>query len=79
MMITSFYNMADTFFVSQIGTSATGAVGISFSLMALIQAFGFFCGHGSGNFISRKLGQQRFEEAEQMASTGFFAALGWER
>ena len=76
MMITSFYNMADTFFVSQIGTSATGAVGISFSLMALIQAFGFFCGHGSGNFISRKLGQQRFEEAEQMASTGFFAALG---
>ena len=75
MLVTSFYNMADTFFVARIGTSATAAVGVSFALMAIIQAFGFFCGHGSGNYISRKLGQHRFDEAQQMAATGFFTAL----
>lgn len=76
MLVTSFYNMADTFFVARIGTSATAAVGVSFALMAIIQAFGFFCGHGSGNYISRKMGQHRFDEAQQMAATGFFMAAG---
>lgn len=75
MLVTSFYNMADTFFVARIGTSATAAVGVSFALMTIIQAFGFFCGHGSGNYISRKMGQHRFDEAQQMAATGFFTAL----
>lgn len=53
MLVTSFYNMADTFFVGRIGTSATGAVGVVFSLMAVIQAIGFTFGHGSGNYVSR--------------------------
>lgn len=81
MMITSIYNMADTFFVGQINdgsaaaTSATAAVGVAFPLMAVIQAFGFMFGHGSGNFISRALGSQKAEEAEKMAATGFFFAL----
>jgi putative MATE family efflux protein len=75
MLISSFYNMADTFFVGRIGTSATAAVGVSFSLMAVIQAIGFFFGHGSGNFISRKLGAQDMKAAESMASTAFFSAL----
>lgn len=75
MLITSFYNMADTFFVGKINTSATAAVGIVFSLMAVIQAIGFFFGHGSGNYISRKLGEQKTEEASRMAATGFFSAL----
>ena len=76
MLITSIYNMADTFFVGRLGTSATGAVGVVFPLMALIQAVGFFFGQGSGNYISRQLGAQRREEAERMAATGFFSALG---
>lgn len=75
MLITSFYNMADTFFVGKINTSATAAVGVVFSLMAIIQALGFTFGHGSGNYISRKLGSQEFEDAERMAATGFFSAL----
>lgn len=81
MMITSIYNMADTFFVGQIAsggaeaTSATAAVGVAFPLMAVIQAFGFMFGHGSGNFISRALGRQDTSEAERMAATGFFMAL----
>ncbi len=75
MLVTSFYNMADTFFVGRIGTSASAAVGIVFSLMAIIQATGFFFGHGSGNYISRALGRQDNESAAQMAATGFFSAL----
>ncbi len=76
MMITSIYNMADTFFVGQIGTSASAAVGISFSLMAIVQAIGFTLGMGSGNFISRLLGQQKAEEASKVAATSFFTSLG---
>lgn len=75
MLITSFYNMADTFFVGKIGTSATGGVGVVFSLMAIIQAMGFTFGHGSGNYISRQLGKHDYDDASQMASTGFFSAL----
>ena len=77
MLISSLYNMADTYFVSRLhNTSATGAVGVVFPLMALIQAFGFFFGHGSGNYISRALGAGKREEAERMSATGFFCALG---
>ena len=76
MLITAFYNMADTFFVGQLNnTSATGAVGVVFSFMAIIQACGFFFGQGSGNVISRLLGQEKTDEAERLASIGFFSAL----
>ena len=75
MLVTSFYNMADTFFVGKINTSATAAVGIVFPMMAMIQAFGFFCGHGSGNYISRQLGAHNFEDASKMSATGFVTAF----
>lgn len=75
MLVTSFYNMADTFFVGKINTSATAAVGIVLPLMAMIQAFGFFCGHGSGNYISRQLGAHNFEDASKMSATGFVTAF----
>ncbi|WP_304206839.1 MATE family efflux transporter, partial [Fusobacterium perfoetens] len=75
MLVTSIYNMADTFFVSQIGTSASAAVGINFSLMAMIQAIGFTLGMGSGNYVSRSLGNQDGEGAHRAAATAFFTAL----
>jgi putative MATE family efflux protein len=76
MLVTAFYNMADTFFVGMLkSNAATGAVGVVFSMMAVIQAVGFFFGHGSGNFISRELGKQNLEEASNMSATGFFSAL----
>lgn len=75
MLVTSFYVMADTYFVGKINTQSTAAVGISFSVMAIVQAFGFFFGHGSGNFISRRLGAKDYKSAEKMASTGFFYAF----
>lgn len=75
MLVTSFYNMADTFFVGKLDTQSTGAVGVVFSVMALIQAVGFFFGHGSGNYISRKLGSRELNEASTMAANGFFLSF----
>lgn len=75
MLVTSFYNMADTFFVGKIDTQSTAAVGVVFSVMALIQALGFFFGHGSGNFISRRLGAGETDAAGVMAANGFFLSI----
>ena len=76
MLVTSFYNMADTFFVGMLkSNAATGAVGVVFSMMAIIQAVGFFFGQGSGNYISRMLGQKHYDEASTMAANGFFLSL----
>lgn len=75
MLVTAFYNMADTFFVGKIDTESTAAVGIVFSAMAIIQAIGFFFGHGSGNYVSRRLGEKNFEEASNMVATGFFSSF----
>ncbi len=72
MLVTSLYNMADTFFVGQLDTQSTAAVGIVFSVMFAVQAFGFFFGHGSGNYISRELGAKRHGNAKRMAANGFF-------
>ena len=77
MLITSIYNLADTFFVGQISTSASGAVGVVSSLMAIIQALGFMLGHGAGSIISRSLGSQNTQAANRFASTSFFTALAF--
>ena len=76
MLVTSFYNLADTFFVRHLEQdSMVAAVGVVLPLMNIIQAIGFYHGHGSGNFISRAFGRKDFDEAEKMAATGFFAAI----
>lgn len=75
MLVTGIYNAADTFFVGRISTQATAAVGLVFSVMALIQAVGFFCGQGSGSYISRLLGAGRRQEADETAATGFALSL----
>lgn len=77
MLITSIYNMADTFFVSQLSTSASGAVGVNFSLMAMIQAIGFTLGMGSGNFMSRMLGAREQEKAQRACSTAVYTAFAF--
>lgn len=75
MLVITFYNLADTYFVGKINTSATGAVGVVFSFTAILQAVGFFFGHGSGNFISKALGSGQQDKAERMAATGFFLSI----
>ena len=85
MMVTALYNTADTFFVSRLGTSASGAVGIIFSLMTMIQAGGFMIGMGSGSITSRALGSGEPKKASTFVSTAiifafclglFFSAFG---
>ena len=79
MLVTALYNLADTFFVSSIGgyagTCAIAAVSVSLSVMALIQALGFFVGQGASNFISRALGRHDTRKASEMAATGLILAL----
>ena len=74
MMVSSFYNLADTYFVSGLGENATGAVNVVLSLMALIQAIGFTFGMGGGSIISRLLGRRAQKEADEVSSSAFFAA-----
>ena len=75
MLVTSIYNMADTYFVSDLGTSQSGAIGIVFALMAIIQAFGFMYGHGAGSNIGRLLGAHDTHKAGVYASTSLFLGL----
>lgn len=77
MLVTSVYNMADTYFVGQLGTGTqeTAAIGVIFPLMSIIQAVGFTFGHGSGNYIARALGAKDITGAQEMATTGFVSSF----
>jgi len=75
MVISALYNMADTYFVSTLGTSQVAAVGIAFPLMAVIQAMGFFFGQGTGNYMARALGAQDTDGASRMAATGLISGF----
>lgn len=75
MLITNIYNVVDTAFVGRLGTSASGAVGVVFGFMAIIQAFGFMFGQGGGSIVSRLLGNRQVEQATTTASTAFFCSL----
>jgi putative MATE family efflux protein len=75
MLISAIYNITDTYFVSSLGTSHVGAVGIAFPLMAIIQAMGFFFGQGTGNYMSRALGAQNKDDASRMAVTGLVSGF----
>ena len=76
MLVTAIYNMADTAFVGTLGTSASGAIGVVFGYMAILQAIGFMFGQGSGSQIARLLGQRERESANRVATTGFLTAFG---
>jgi putative MATE family efflux protein len=76
LMITAVYNLADTYFVGQIGTSATGAVGIVYPLMVLIQAIGLMFGKGTGTLMGRQLGERQTEKAERTAIQGLVYMTG---
>ncbi|MDR1134129.1 MAG: MATE family efflux transporter [Synergistaceae bacterium] len=75
MLISALYNMADTYFVGSLGTSAVAGVGVAFPLMNVIQAVGFFFGQGVGNYVSRQLGAMKLDDASKMVATGFFTTI----
>lgn len=72
MLVNTFYNLVDSYFVGKLDTSAAGAIGVAYPLTMILQAIAFFFGHGSGNFISRKLGEKDQEKASNMVSCGVF-------
>lgn len=75
MSISAIYNIVDSWFVGHISTVATAGVGVAFAYQSLIQATGFFFGHGSGNYMSRALGARDAEGAGKMAATGFLSSF----
>ena len=75
MLITSIYNIADTYFVSGLGEGATGAVGDVFPLMAIVQAIGFTFGMGASSMISSKLGEKKDKDAQKLGSSAFYSAM----
>lgn len=77
MLVTSIYNLADTYFVSSLGTNATGAVGVNAAIDNIIMMMGGFVAVGAGSYISRLLGARRDEEANRVLSTSFFTALAF--
>ncbi|MBR0163847.1 MAG: MATE family efflux transporter [Lachnospiraceae bacterium] len=75
MLVTAIYNSADKYFVGSISTQASAAVSVVFAVMSIIQATGFFCGHGSGNYMSRQIGAGNRKEAEEAGATGLLMAF----
>ena len=75
MLITSIYNLADTYFVSSLGNAAASAVGVVFSIQSIIQAIGYGFGMGAQSLISRRLGEKKKEEADLYATSGFVASF----
>ncbi len=74
-MITSIYNMADTYFVTSLGDSAVGAVSIVYALQSIIQAIGFGLAMGAGSLVSRRLGEKDDAGASKYACCAFYSAL----
>ncbi len=72
MLITSIYNMADTYFVGRLGESEQAATGILLTLQTIIQAVAFMLGHGSGTFVSKELADRNRKGASEYVSTAFF-------
>lgn len=75
MLVTNIYNIADTAFVGTLGTSQSGATGVVFSFMAILQSVAFMCGQGAGSIMSRRLGAKDAREATEYSSTGFFISF----
>ena len=75
MIVSSAYNLADTLFVSQLGTSATSAVGVNGSIDLLIMMAGSLLATGAASYTSRLLGARRDRQAREVLSTCYFVAL----
>ncbi len=75
MLVTTVYNIVDTWFVARLGTQATAAVGISFAIMEMISSLGFLFGTGSGTLVGLLLGAKNRHSASITASTACFCVI----
>ncbi len=69
------YSLVDSYFVAELGSAATGAIGIVFPFHVLMQAIGYTLGMGAGSLISRALGCQNVKQASRFALVGFSVAV----
>lgn len=76
MLVTNIYNLVDTAFVGRLGTSQSGAVGVVFGYMSIIQAVGFMFGQGSGSISARLMGARDEARASRVASAGVACSFG---
>ena len=76
-LITNLYNLADTYFIGDLGKSQQGAIGILFTLQSIIQAVSFMLGHGSGTFVARELAKKDVDNASKYISSAFFIGGGF--
>ena len=74
MFVTALYSMTDALFVSSLGTEASAAVGVTFSIQALLQAIGYTFGVGAGSLISRALGSRRDSDVGRYATVSLLLA-----
>lgn len=74
-LVTTAYNLTDTYFIGRLGTAQSGAIGIAFSIMTVLQAIGFFFGNGTGNSMSRELGKRDNERAARLLAVGFCGSV----
>ncbi|MCD7862039.1 MAG: hypothetical protein LUG61_00665 [Lachnospiraceae bacterium] len=75
-LITTIYNLVDTYFVSTLGTNATAAVGVNSSMERMISLIGSLLGAGACSYIARLLGSRKEEQANRVLSTSFFSGIG---
>ena len=76
-LINSIYSLADTFFVSSLGESATAAVSVNANLDQIIMMAGSMLAVGAGSYVSRLLGAGQKDKADKVMSTAFFLAFGF--
>ena len=74
-LITTIYNLVDTFFVSKLGTNATAAVGVNNSMERFIMMFATLIGAGACSYIARLLGQNKDDQANRVMSTSIISGL----
>ncbi|HEX3077147.1 MAG TPA: MATE family efflux transporter [Lachnospiraceae bacterium] len=75
MITSAFYNLADTFFVSRLGTAQVGAVSLLYPLGVVLLGIGLLFGTGASSFLARLLGDKKYEEASNCASTALFTSV----
>ncbi|MBR3804404.1 MAG: MATE family efflux transporter [Clostridia bacterium] len=75
MLVTSIYNLADTYFVGRLGPSAQGAISVLFTLQCIIQAVAFMLGHGSGVFVAKYLADKNVKRATEFVSSAFYLSV----
>ena len=75
MLVTALYSVVDTFFVGGLGTSSMGAVAIAFPIVQIIVGLGMTFGSGAASFISRLLGEKKYEEANKVAATSLYTSV----